>query len=139
MSQRCRSAHVCEAGIAVPSEEPEELPPVVADRQQSLRRELSLAGLIVSRDGSHHWDCTVGDLTDGGARIRIAGGEVIPVHGYLIIPGKEITHEAEVVLKRRGVYGLKFLRTLQRTDLDAAELQFLSRLLVERLPRTSST
>jgi hypothetical protein len=122
----------CRAEIAVPSEDLEELPPVVADRRRPLRRKSFLGALVVSRDRSRVWACTVRDLT-AGARIRMASEKVLPGHSYQIIPGKEIAHQADVVRNRREEYGREFLRTLQRANFNTREPHFLNRNLVKGL------
>ena len=124
-------------GTMAHSHEPEELPPIVAERRVPRRKAL-LGGLTVSRDGARLVECAIREISTSGARIRIAKGDAIPSNVYLIVSGKDLVHEAVIVWVGSQDIGLKFLKTYQSGDLTEPEMQSLRRLVVDRLPRTGT-
>ena len=114
-----------------------ELPPVVDQKRQAARKKTFLGGVSISRDGACTINCTIRDISESGAKIKVASGQVIPTRGYLIVTGRDVLHETLVAWARRDEFGLKIVATHPLASLDTPELRGLRRLLVEKLPRTS--
>ena len=120
-----------------PSDAAENVPPAVSERRKPSRRRTFLGALAVSRNGAHTIECTIRNLSEQGGRIGIAKGQAIPKHLYLIVSGRAIAYEAVVAWIRTREVGLSFVRPLTLESLKGSELDFLRRLMVEKLPRTS--
>ena len=113
------------------------LPPIVAVRRRPLRKKTFLGGLIASRNGSLVFDCTIKDISEEGAKVKLAGADMGLKHLYLIVPARQIVHECQVMRSQCNEHGLKFLASYRLEMLQSTDLLFLKRLLVERLPRAS--
>jgi len=83
-------------------------PPPVEGRK-SPRRRVLLAGKIVYNEGAFTVDCRIRDMSDGGARILLPTGHVIPTHVVLLDVRARIAYEAEVMWIKSSEFGLKFL------------------------------
>jgi hypothetical protein len=82
-------------------------------------------------DNLYTLDCTIRDISQGGARITLGNHQPLPLELYLIVVRNCAAHQVELVWRRYPARGLKFLKTYA---LDAAlpdELKFLQRLWVE--------
>ncbi len=115
----------------------EELPPIVADRRAPRRKAL-LSALAVSRDGSRTVECAIREISASGAKLQVPKDQVIPAHFYLLVGTKDLMHEAAVIWVGAKEIGLKFLNTYRSEELIQPDMQFLRRLLVERLPRAGN-
>ena len=63
-------------------------------------------------------DCLIGDMSVGGARVRVKPGTTVPNELYLVHLKEWFAYEARVVWRRRdGNMGLAFKRSF---DLDGA-------------------
>jgi hypothetical protein len=113
---------------------PPELPPT-ADRRPERRRRTLLGGRVSYDDGAHVFDCTIRDLSTGGARITVPGHQPIAPHVYLINIRDRVVYEAVVVWNRGGHAGLSFRRTTPIADLADKQLEYLRRLWLERATR----
>jgi hypothetical protein len=113
---------------------PPELPPP-ADRRPGRRRRVLLGGRVSYHDGTQVFDCSIRDLSDGGARITVPSTQVLPTQVYLINLRDRLAYESLVVWKRGGEAGLSFVKTLQVGDLGDSHLGYLKRLWLERAAR----
>jgi hypothetical protein len=116
------------------SDEPKDLPPIV-NRRQSNRQRVLLGGLIVTRDGTRTWDCSIKDLSETGAKIRLAEGQVIPEHCIFVNLKDGIAYQVAITWHRPPMVGLKFLETHHLQTLTDPKLQFARRLWQERRGR----
>jgi hypothetical protein len=103
-----------------------ELPPIVEARK-SPRKRVILGGKIVYNEGSYTYDCRIRDLSDGGARVVVAAGLVIPTHVVLIDTRSSIAYESEVIWLKAPEFGLKFLATHSLKGQLPPQLQYLKR------------
>jgi hypothetical protein len=117
------------------SKESQQQSSVAVQRRRQLRKKTYLGGMIVSTDGALVVDCTIRDLSESGAKIRISSRQLIAERAYLIVSGREIAHEVAVVRSRGDELGLKFVASYSLEDMSSKNLMFLRRLVVERLPR----
>jgi hypothetical protein len=108
---------------------------VVVQRRRQLRKKTFLGGMIVSSDGALVVDCTIRDLSESGARVRIPNSLIVPERAFLIVSRRETAYEVAVVRSRGDELGLKFIASYSLDDLSGKNLTFLRRLAVERLPR----
>lgn len=102
-----------------------ELPPIV-DGRKAARKRVILGGKIVYNEGSFSLDCRIKDLSDGGARVVLAAGLVIPTRVVLIDVRNSIAYESEVVWLKAPEFGLKFHSTHSMRNLPP-QLQYLKR------------
>ena len=82
-----------------------DLPPRAVPR----KRVLFGRKLVYAADGAFTADCTIKDISDGGARIQLGKRESIPAHVTLIDVRAGAAYEAEVVWRRAPQFGLRFL------------------------------
>lgn len=101
---------------------PTELPEgeTTRDRRAARRQRLLLGGKIVQWRGIT-FDCTIRDLTERGARVRLSRVEGVDDHFQLIEIRSGFAYDAEVVWREGVTLGLRFvarqdLRGGGRTD-----------------------
>lgn len=111
-----------------------DLPPS-ADRRLARRRRTLLGGRVSFDDGAHVFDCTIRDLSDGGARITVPGQQPIAPRVFLINIRDRIVYEAVVAWNRGGQAGLSFEKTMPLANLTDKRLDYLKRLWLERASR----
>ena len=102
-----------------------ELPPVVEGRKTA-RKRVILGAKVVYNEGTFSVDCRIRDISDGGARIVLSPGMIIPTHVVLIDTRNFIAYEAEVAWLKAPEFGLKFLSTNSMRNLPP-HLQYLKR------------
>ncbi len=109
---------------------------LLRDEQRGVRRQrVLLAGRLVYGDAHLTLDCAIRDLSDGGARIRLASPVLLPAQVWLIEVRSATAFSCEVAWRRAPEFGVKFL---ERRDLraDAApELKPLKRVWIESAAR----
>lgn len=99
------------------------------------RRRTLLAGVVIHGAAAVTNDCAVRDVSDGGARIRLASLAYLARPLVLLIPSFDSAHEAEVVWQTGREIGLKFTREI-RLQAPESELDRLARRLwLERCAR----
>ena len=102
-----------------------DLPPVV-DGRRTARKRVILGAKVVYNEGSYSVDCRIRDLSEGGARIVLSPGIVIPTRVVLIDTRNSIAYESEVAWLKAPEFGLKFLSTHSMRNLPP-QLQYLKR------------
>jgi len=102
-----------------------ELPPVVEGRKTA-RKRVILGGKIIYNEGAYTYDCRIRDLSEGGARIVLPAGLIIPTRVVLIDTRNAIAYESEVVWLKAPEFGLRFLSTHSLRNLPP-QLQYLKR------------
>ena len=85
-----------------------ELPPIVEARK-SPRKRVILGAKVLYNDGAYALDCRIRDVSEGGARIVLAPGLVIPTRVVLVDPRNALAYECEVAWLKAPEFGLKFL------------------------------
>lgn len=85
------------------------------DRRKAPRRPLGLIGKLIF-DGVL-LDCTIIDLSDGGARIELAADVILPASFYLRIPIDQPIAQACLVWRSHRTIGVQFVaRWTRATD-----------------------
>ncbi len=95
-------------------------PPPIEGRK-SARKRVLLGGKCVYNEGAFSLDCRIRDLSEGGARITLPAGQVLPTRVILIDMRDRVAYEAEVVWFKPAECGLKFLNKFSlRSELPPA-------------------
>jgi hypothetical protein len=103
-------------------------PPPRVERRPKPRKRVLLGGRIVYANGEHHFDCTIRDLSETGARILIPRGQPIPANVYLIETRDRKVHEASVVWNNGREAGLHFSKSFALAEVVDPKLTYLKRL-----------
>ncbi len=86
---------------------------------------------IVHGGGAHVLDCTIRDISVGGARITIQQRDMVPRKFYLLDMVNRTAYEAELVSERSGGFATRFLTTLPLAQVTAPELRYLKRIWLD--------
>jgi len=123
------------------STKPENLPPAGEDRRASGRKRTLLGGVIANRAGTVTWNCSVRDISETGAQIRLASGEAetfdqtIPTDCVFINLAKATAHTATVEWRRHPTFGLKFIDSYKLDRQTDSKMQFAKGLWLARRGR----
>ena len=80
-----------------------------ADRRGSPRRKTRFKATIVQGAERETLDCTVRDLSETGARLRLDAPEALPATFHLIWQADRAVFEVEAVWRSSAEMGVKFL------------------------------
>jgi len=108
-------------------------------RRTCLNGKLAYGDGIFAPDGAFTLDCSIRDISEGGARIVLSKRQHIPVSLYLIVVKFAVAYHADVVWLTYPERGLKFS---EKYDLAAplpGDLKFLHRLWAELGARNGIT
>jgi len=75
-----------------------------------------LGGKLVHGGANFTIDCSVRDMTDQGARVRLAGDVPLPEQVWLIVVNTGKAHEADVAWRTDREVGLRFLNEVDLTQ-----------------------
>jgi hypothetical protein len=106
-------------------------------RDRPPRTRTCLNGKLVHRDGIFTHDCTVRDISDGGAKIILSVRELLPPELFLIVVKRRIAYRATIVWLQFPARGLKFSETYQLEATLPKELKFLHQIWVDLCARGS--
>ena len=111
-----------------------DLPPT-SDRRPQRRTRVLLGGIIAFFDGAEHFDCTIRDLTNAGARVARPRNQPIPSMVYLVNMRDRTAHEAKVAWSNGKEVGLSFIKSFALHEIADPNLAYLKRLWHERAMR----
>jgi hypothetical protein len=121
------------AGPAIPG-------PIAA---RAPRQRTCLLGKLVYSDGSF-WtdkfftlDCSINDLSEGGAKVTIAKHQLLPASLYLIIIKHSVAHRAEMAWMKYPSRGLRFRETYKLEEPMPGGMKFLQNVWTALYPRNS--
>lgn len=97
-----------------------------AERRSQARRRTFLGGLLRRRDRASTEDCTIRNLSDGGARLEVANAAWTPESFELAVNGRDMIWPARVVWRQGGAIGVRF---------EAGDAAGAARSEIERLRR----
>jgi len=100
-------------------------PPPIVEARRTPRKRVILGAKVVYNEGAYTLDCRIRDLSDGGARIVLAPGQIIPTRVILIDTRNSIAYEAEVIWLKAPEFGLKFLSRNSLRGQLPAQLSYL--------------
>ncbi len=78
------------------------------DKRTAARRRMLIAGKLVYGNGAMSCACTIRDLSETGAKIKLSGSEPIAHDVYLIDIKNAAVYEASVSWRAPPEYGLRF-------------------------------
>ena len=91
---------------------------ILFDARRHARKRAVIPGKLSFASGTQTVDCLIGDMSMGGARVRVKPGKQVPNELYLVHLNEWCAYEARVVWRRAdGNMGLAFKRSF---DLDGA-------------------
>lgn len=102
-----------------------------SEKRKTARRRTILAGKIVHGNGAFSTSCTIRDMTETGARVKIPSLHInLPNAVFLIDIRQGAAYESDVAWSRPPELGLHFTA---RHDMNAlpAELSYLRRIWVD--------
>ena len=79
------------------------------DGRMAARRRVLKSGIAASNDRRLTVNCTVRDISDTGARLRVEGSMTVPDTFELLIPLDGLEAPCQVVWRKGGDVGVKFL------------------------------
>jgi hypothetical protein len=97
--------------------------PSKKDQRRSPRRRVLKEGKLVFGQGHSVVDCTIDNMSDGGAHVRMISSHGVPGDFYLVEASRGIIHKAEVAWRTTTGIGLRLLGPLE----DAAAREALLR------------
>jgi hypothetical protein len=83
-------------------------PDGAGNRRKGGRKRVLLGGKIVYHDGNTALDCTILDVSETGARIRLSRGQGVPSRVYLIDIRSHRAHEVTIAWFKPPLAGLRF-------------------------------
>lgn len=108
-----------------------------ATRRLGSRQRCLYACRIVHGADAHTLDGVVRDLSETGARLRIASSLPLPKVFRLILAREGRCHEVEVVWRRGQEIGVAFIGTVDLSDATDASVRLLRRLWAEMAGRAA--
>jgi hypothetical protein len=88
---------------------------VLNDSRAHPRVETHLAGRLLSLDGRCNYDCTITDVSEGGARVTCWAFGLMPARLFLFVARTSDLFESEVRWRRDGELGLRFIDAVPRS------------------------
>jgi hypothetical protein len=92
------------------------------------RQRTFLNGKLALRDGAFTFDCTIHDISEGGAKVTMDRHAPLPVDFYLIVVKRCIAYESKVMWTNYPARGLKFVNTYPLSEALPTHLMFLRKL-----------
>jgi hypothetical protein len=92
------------------------------------RQRTFLNGKLVFRDGDFTLDCTINNISDGGAKVIMDRHAPLPGDLYLIVVKHCVAYEAKVMWMNFPARGLKFVNTYPLSQALPTHLTFLRKL-----------
>lgn len=87
----------------------EERPFNPADHRSTGRVRAFMRGEIIHSNGNSRTECTVRDLSDGGARVEAPASVTVPEFFELYIPLKQLRHRARMMWRAGNELGISFI------------------------------
>jgi|SRR5882672_6006897 len=111
----------------MPDGDPPEAPVPGVEARKAVRRRVLLGGKLIYNEGVFSVDCRIRDMSDGGAKIILPVGQIIPTHVILLDVRARIAYEAELVWMKPPEFGLKFLKKHELGGTLPPSLHYLKR------------
>jgi len=109
--------------MAVPSVLPDDIQKRAAPRERTLR-----AGKLFVGPDLLEINCTVTDISDGGARLRLPPGQYIPDEVWLMEVRSGIVSRAKVAWRGYPLIGLRFVTSDHVDELSGADGRIFKRI-----------
>lgn len=105
------------------------------NKRRAPRRRALLSGKIAYHNGSFTIPCTIRDISDIGARVRIAEGQVLPTQVFLIDVREGCAYDSVTKWQSRPDAGLEFRQKIKLDSNCPEEYRYLRRILIDASPR----
>ncbi len=80
------------------------------DRRKSPRRKLRYPARIDLGGDNPRWDCTLQDISEGGAKLQLIGPDVLPQEFNLLLAmGPKTSRRCKLVWRSEDYIGVQFL------------------------------
>lgn len=80
----------------------------IANKRSQQRNRCLKEGKIIFGNGTFVVDCTIDNLSETGAHLRVQGSSPLPKEFLLVEPSRNIVHKAEIVRRTPKGIGIKF-------------------------------
>jgi hypothetical protein len=104
------------------------------ERRGEARRRVLLKGKLVYPHNAFSADCTVRDLSAGGARIAVAP-EAVSADPFLIVVKNAVVHPSTTAWQAGGQAGLTFQGSVDLSGEAPLNLKTIQRIWLELMPR----
>lgn len=78
------------------------------DQRNAVRRRVLLGAKVVEGDGAYSTDCTIRNMTDDGAGLRLPAPVPVGEHVYLIELRSGVAHKVKVAWRRNAELGVEY-------------------------------
>ena len=95
-----------------------------------------LTGKLVHGEGAFSIDCTVRDISEGGAKVTLRQNQSLPPNVFLVVVKYCIAYQSQIVWANFPARGLKFLERYKLDTSVPESLKYLRRLWLELHPRS---
>jgi hypothetical protein len=129
-----RGTLIAKAPMPTVQRKPEN-PTAGPDLRLTARRRALLGGMIVARDGTSSSNCTIRELSEGGARIEVPRATNVPSKVYLLTSRQASAQEAQIVWRNATQAGLKLGAVHELSPKMNSDMRHLWRLYLELRPR----
>jgi hypothetical protein len=104
------------------------LPDGRADQRHAPRRRVLLGGRVVEPDGAFSTSCTIRDVNDAGAKVRLPAPVPVGEHVYLIELRSGVAHQVKVAWRKNGDMGLTYENEVVLEESSDPRIRMLRRL-----------
>jgi hypothetical protein len=104
------------------------------ERRKAPRRRVLFTGKIVYINNSYSADCTIRDLSTGGARILVRADAML-ADPFLIVVKEAVVHQSRTAWIGLPLVGLEFVKSTPLSGEAPLHLKAIQRLWVELMPR----
>ena len=80
----------------------------IPNKRSQQRNRCLKEGKIIFGNGTFVVDCTIDNLSETGAHLRVQGSSPLPKEFLLVEPSRNIVHKAEIVRRTPKGIGVKF-------------------------------
>lgn len=80
----------------------------ISNKRSQQRNRCLKEGKIIFGNGTFVVDCTIDNLSETGAHLRVQGSSPLPKEFLLVEPSRNIVHKAEIVRRTSKGLGIKF-------------------------------
>ena len=98
------------------------------DQRHAPRRRVLLGGKMVEPDGAFSTNCTIRDVNDAGAKVRLPAPVPVGEHIFLIELRSGVAHQVRVAWRRNAEMGVAFERELVLEESSDPRVRMLRRL-----------
>lgn len=101
------------------------------DKRETPRRKSYLVGKIVYGNETYTMDCTIRDLSETGAKVKVLDPFSVPNNAIFLDPKKFVAYESTVKWRKGTEMGLSFDREISLEDKANPRIQILRRVSLE--------